>query len=424
MKLISRTLIASLCITAGACNDSVDKGVSAIDVSKTTIPDDLRGVPSFAVQVSEFGQATGVTLLDGDGQIVEERYLSTGDEAPVLGAALASDIALPTTPCDPDLVTVVGRQGANNILQVDYRTGEVVRQVSAQRDKSNAEGAYQSNPQDVLCLAGDRAIVSRANPNLLPGAAALDLGDDLVVLDLAGGDIAERIALDEFRATVGEGKAEELAYARPGSIVRRGKRAVVGLSVYSLSYVAAVPGKLALLDLDTLDVSAIALEKLANCGTVVPVADRDDAVIASCAGSPYGDAATAGLALVSVSQSGEAVVEAEFQEAFEGAALYAAPTSLGGSRVLAVAMDALYTAPDVAYVVDVVAGSVEKAFEGTVAGGIGSGTMRSDTGLVLVPDTGIGVRLFTAEAGSLTELESVALDTSVPPRAIRPLRQL
>jgi hypothetical protein len=32
--------------------------------------------------------------------------------------------------------------------------------------------------------------------------------------------------------------------------------------------------------------------------------------------------------------------------------------------------------------------------------------------------------LFTAEAGSLTELESVALDTSVPPRAIRPLRQL
>jgi hypothetical protein len=71
MKLISRTLIASLCITAGACNDSVDKGVSAIDVSKTTIPDDLRGVPSFAVQVSEFGQATGVTLLDGDGQIVE-----------------------------------------------------------------------------------------------------------------------------------------------------------------------------------------------------------------------------------------------------------------------------------------------------------------------------------------------------------------
>jgi len=356
--------------------------------------------------------------LDGEGALVgKELYLNSGTQLPGLSAALASDIALPTQACDPSLLSVVQRKGSN-VIQVDLRKATVKRQFSTQRAEATAAGAYESNPQDMLCISGDRALISRLQPNDLAGAAALDLGDDLVLVDLTTGTITERIALDDFRGSAGG----ELAYTRPGSIVRTGKRAVVGLGLFSLTYAAATPGKVLVVDLDTFAPTAVPFAKLANCGTVVPVADRDDAVIVSCAGSPYGNPDNAGLAFVSLDTDGKATVEAEFQAAVDGMALYASPTSIGGSRVIAAAMDQNFTAPDRGYVLDVLAGSYEKSFDGSENNGIGSGAMRFETGLVLVPDTGVGVRMFHVVDGELTADAPLALRSDVPARAVRPMR--
>lgn len=389
-------------------------------------PADLSGLPSFAVHVSEYGQATGITLIDGEGALIKELFVSSQSELPGLSAALASDVALPTQPCDPTYLTLLGRYGSNTVWQLDYRNSEGSRQFSTQLSDGAAAGAYQSNPQDLLCLGGDRALVSRFEPNLLPAAATLDRGDDLVLVDLAKGELMERISLEGLRVDV-EGAT---AYARPSSIVGRGRHAVVGLGLLTESFVGAQPGAVALLSLDDFTSSAVRFEKLANCATVVPVVDRDDAVIVSCSGAPYGAPASSGLALVTIDPSGQATVEAEFQATVsitgsaKPAPIYGAPTSIGGGRVLAVATGQGYEGSDTAFVVDLADGSYELAFEGDRPGGIGAGAVRPETGLVLVPDASTGVRVFKVDAdGALHEEDPIALRTDLPPRAIRPMRR-
>jgi hypothetical protein len=203
----------------------------------------------------------------------------------------------------------------------------------------------------------------------------------------------------------------------------------VGLNLLTSSFEGAKPGALGIVSLDDFSTSSVSFEKLANCGTVIPVADRDDAVIVSCVGAPYGEPEAAGLAFVTLDADGRATVEAEFQATVSvtgsslPAPIYGAPTSIGGSRVVAAAVGQGYEGNDTAFVVDLLEGKSELAFESDRPGGIGSGAVRLETGLVLVPDASAGVRVLRLGAdGALEEEDPITLRDDLPARAIRPMR--
>jgi hypothetical protein len=393
-----------------ACNDTEATGI-----------EDLADTPSFAVQLSDY-ESAGVALIDGDGKLLSAKYVSSATALPGLSASLHGDIALPTTPCDPTLLTVIARSGGDYVLQIDLENAEVVRQVRTQGD--NVQAAYSGNPQDALCLDDGTMWVSRFEPNLA-AAAGMDGGDDLIVIGEAG--IDARIDLAKVRGKAmgfdADGNAEEqTAYARPSSIVRVGDRALVSTSRLTLSWTAA-SGMLAVVDLDTREVEGIALPGLFNCSSLTQVAGRDDAVLVSCYGSPYGDAATAGLAIVSLDAAGEATIERTYMADSGEPALFANVTSLGGSRVYVVATgDFTAGTGDQGFLLDLATGESTPLLMSTGPGVLGTGAYRSETGLLLVPDAEKGVHLFEVTDEGAEESGLVAMDAALPARSVRPLR--
>lgn len=412
-------MIVGLTLAAtAACNDAADEGI-----------EDLSGEPSFAIALSDY-ESAGVALLDGDGEVISKKYVSSGSALPGLSSALHGDIALPTQPCEEGLLTIVARSGGDYILQVDLEEGKVVHQIPTQGKSDGA--AYSSNPQDILCLGDGEALVSRFAPNLDPDASELDLGDDLLRIDLDGEKRKSRIDLSALRGKVEvtdeDGKTEEqTAYARPGSIVRVGDHALVALSRLTDSY-AAAEGMLAIVDLKTDKVKGFELPTVRNCAVLVPVAGRDDAVIASCAGYPYGDRASAGLVLVSVDSDGKAQVEHTYQAKQSLPVIYAAPVSIGGTRVVAIATgDFAEMTADSAFVIDLASEEASELLTAGSAGDLGvgaGGAYRPETGMLALPDASKGIRLYEVTEDDVMEGAVIPFDAALPARGIRPLVQL
>lgn len=454
MNKIASGLCALSLVAAAGCNDEVDTGITGLgddavmdpammadDGAPTTPddqdpggdavetpdepagPEDLAGVAAFAVQLSDYVSA-GVAIVDGEGSMMSELFVHSGSEVPGLSAALHGDIALPSTACDPSLLTVIARMGGDYILQVDLASGEVVRQLKT-HGTSGAD-SYLSNPQDMLCLGDGRALVTRLAPNLDPEADDIDLGDDVLVVDLDNGERIDRVALNIFEGTTtamdwdtGE-TFEEDTYARPGNIVRVGDQAVVGMSMQSLGFNGG-EGAVGILSLDDLTIARFDLDGMANCGNVMPVAGRDDAVLVSCNGAPWGDAATAGIAMLSL-DGGAVTVEHTFQAEAGSPISTFSVVSVGGSRVVAVASgDYVENTPDTLYEVDLATGSARELFMSAGAGEIGAGSFRAETSMLVVPDASHGLRVFDAAGEVMEEIGSVEMDAALPARSIRPL---
>jgi hypothetical protein len=413
-KLAFWTGCAALAL--GGCGDDEEaKGGSVFPA--------LDRQPAFAVQLAEFGGSSGIALLDEEGALLEGDYINSGTEAPGLSAALVGDIALPTSPCDPTLLTVLGRSGGEYVLQVNVEEGFVERQVKTQGEGGGT--AFSSNPHDILCLDDDRAIVSRHGVNAGVDADDIDRGDDLAVLDLAKGKVTSRVDLGEFHGTVSvigedEKEAEEKTFASPDLILRVGEgHALVGLARLSQAFNAHPEGMALVLDLEDLSVAPVALEGLANCGSVYAIPGRENAGVVQCVGVPYGDPASAGLAIVSVS-NGKGKVEHVYQAPEGEAPIYSGPTPIGGTRVIAGAAN--FTDPDEVYVLDLATGEAQKLFTTAQAGDLGSGAVRLEAGLVLIPDASEGVRVFKVDGDEVEERDSIELDPVLPARAVRALR--
>lgn len=408
MKATSRIMVALILAASGACNDTEDAGPQ--------IPD-LGGKPTFAVALSDY-ESAGVALIDGDGKVLSKKYISSGSAVPGLSSALHGDIGLPTRACEAGLLTLVARYGGDYVLQVDLSDGKAVHQIATQGMSGGA--AYSGNPQDILCLGDGQALVSRFEPSVQAGADALDQGDDILRIDLDKEKRLSRVDLSKLRGKLGG----DTVYARPGSIVRVGRHALVGLSRLTASF-AAGEGMVAIVDLADGKVRGLDLPKLNNCGILTPVAGRDDAVIVSCSGYPFGDRASSGLLLVSLDEQGEAEIEHSFQSSKAQPPIYAYPVSLGGTRVAAVATgDFTKMTPDISYVVDLATADASELFMSSSAGEIGRGAFRIDTGLLLIPDAGEGVRTFMVGADEVTAKKTLALDPALPPRSIGPLLDL
>ena len=264
-------------------------------------------------------------------------------------------------------------------------------------------------------------------PIRAPGDDEIDLGDDVVVIDLDEEEITARIDLSDAQTMVegmdSMGEAiEELAYARPGSIVRLGDYAVVGFGRLSSSFIAA-DGMVGVIDIDGRELaSTFEIDGMKNCGSVEPVSGRDDAVLVSCAGSPFGNAETAGVVLLEIDGEGELTEAAALRDQ-DAPALFSSVVSLGGTRAIMSAIGD-YTAmtDDEVFVVDLESGDREKLFVGEGPGSVGTGSFRAETGLLLIPDSAVGVRLFDVSDDEIEESGEVELDPALPARSIRAIR--
>jgi hypothetical protein len=417
MNMSVKPWIACALVALAACNDSTHSGIP-----------DLKGEPAFAVQRSNFMGSAAVALLDGEGALLNESYISTATEPPGLNTALAGDIALPTTPCDPEqnLLTVVARQGGDYVLQVDLGDDKkAVRQIKTQGKGTGT--AFDLNPQDILCLSDGRALVTRLGLNSEAKKGDVDRGDDIAVLDLDKEKILSRVDLSRYDGSTkvigASGTTTETTYASPGSIVRVGDhQALVGLSRLTADFSANPQGEVLLLDLDDLSTSAVELDGLANCGSVFSVPDRDDAAVVQCAGAPYGSADNSGLALISVDGS-KATIEQLYKAEKDGHPIVSSPTPIGGTRVIAAYTAADYSKPDQVYLLDLETGKSKKLFTTKAAGDLGSGAVRLDKELVLIADAGVGVRVFKLEGDDVVEQKSIELSAAIPARTVRPLVQ-
>ena len=407
---------------AAAESDGADAAVET-DASEED-PADLTNVPTFAVHLADYGGgATGVAILDGEANVLSERYVSTASTLPGLSAAIAPDMALPSRPCDPKLLTIIGRGDDAYVLQIDLKKSEVVRQVSTQL--GTGEVAYSSNPQDIVCLEHDKALVSRLNPHPKP-ADPLDLGDDLIVLNLEDGSIERRIDLSDFVPQ--SDHPEGPTFARPANLVRVGNQVVIGLGMFNASYsYYELPGKVLVLSLDTFELTEVPFQNLGNCGTITPVADRDDAVLVACAGNWSPE--YAGVAMVRVDEDGTGTVLAEFQSVqgertLSGGSLGGA-TSLGGSRAIVTAQSSDPDVTDAAYVVDLEAGEATLLFESATSWSLGAGAIRLETGILLIPDENVGIHVFEMAGNEITELDPIVFgENEIPARRVVPLRAL
>ena len=403
-------------------------------------PSGIKGVTAptgFAVTHTDYNAAAAIALLSPEGELEQARFVHSGTVFEGLGAALSSDVVLPTTPGAPGTLTYLERLGVNAVTTIDIASGQVVSQIEARAERS---GTYQSNPYDYLRIDDSQAWVTRYAANLDATEGDVDSGNDLFLLDLENAEAGdERISFDAMntKADVTNPDTNETTevdvYARPARMVRVGDHVLVGLDRISLAFDAIGSGMLAIVDLNAKSATAFPLTGLSNCGSVSPVADDPSRVVVSCLGSFVADPREeAGIAILHV-QDGDVTVEHRWNARDHETDPLAVSNvvSLGGTRVVAVATGDFATTGDQAMALDVESGELSVVGESDGSYVLGNGAYNAASRTLLLPDASTdengvsigGIRRFQwSDAGDVTELDMVQTDPDLSPRAVSALR--
>ena len=131
-----------------------------------------------AVLGDSYYASSQVALLGLDGTVKSASFVSTAStQADQLAFALSGDIALPMTPPASGRVVIIDRLGTDVITWLDPATAHVQAQLAVGT-------GFDSNPQDYLETAQNRALVSRWGVNdKTPGTQPFDSGNDLLLID-------------------------------------------------------------------------------------------------------------------------------------------------------------------------------------------------------------------------------------------------
>ena len=381
----------------------------------------LPEMPAFAVVLSDYA-STAVALLDGGGGVLTERWVDSGTRAPGLVAALSGDVVLPSAQRGDGSLTLIDRFRTDVISRFCMPGGQLAGQGRTHRGSPTV--AYSSNPHDLLWDDDGLAWASRFEPNDA-AVEALDGGSDLYALDASTMEATgARIDLRALGAATTLGNLESpfrWAYPRPSRIVRLGDHAVVGLYRASEDFQAGADGMVALLELASRRVEGVPIPGLAGCSSVQPLSDRDNAVLVSCTGIPFGTRQTAGLVLLEIDETGGTRVAASWlarEHPTLPLAVYK-PASLGGTQVVASGGFDLFQ-PDQLWLHDLETGSSELLHESTGPDHLGTPAWRPEEQFLLVPDEGLGLLRFREGTMGL-ELEAtlpLGLDLGLPPRHV------
>lgn len=376
----------------------------------------LATAPSYAVVSSDYG-ATAIALLDEGGGMLEEAWLGSGTRAASIVATLSGDVSLPGAPFDDCTLVLLDRFGTDVVTFLDVCGGQpLARQV-------DVGGGFAANPQDAVRIDERRAWVSRLTVNLAAGPAAMDRGNDVVVVDVEAGRVVDRIDLSALDDGDAFARPTRLARLRAGDL----DRLLVGTARLSSGFDAVATGAVALVDPGSGAVETRSLAPMTNCGELDPVPGEPSRAVVTCGGATFGQESDrrdgAGVALLELTAGGELTELGRWQAADHPelgvASTYAVP--LGDGRVVAIASGDSGATADRAVLLDLMAGSAEVLFEAAEAFVLGEGAYDPEGDLLLIPDASAGaVRRFVG----LVEIEPV--DTAgcrgLPPREVARIR--
>ncbi|MCZ6807974.1 MAG: hypothetical protein O7F08_13535 [Deltaproteobacteria bacterium] len=372
--------------------------------------DPVDGDPAFAVLSTDF-TSSAISLLDEDGDVLADEWLTSGTTSPILVAALSGDVAFPTKQLGDGSLVVIDRLNTDVISRFEMATGGLYGPVRTQGTSDVA--AFSSNPQDCVFLSDTLAWITRNQPSFEEAPEPDVAGNDLFEFDpstmtLTGG----RIDFSSFNEQI-DGVT---VYARPNRLVRLEDFLLVGLDGFSADFTVAMPGKVVVVEIATGDVIGFSLGGAKNCGAVAPIPGVDDQAFVACRGaSPTFDPAeqrmTAGVFVVEVDGDGVAsIVRSWLPSSDPGAANSTSNVvPLNDREVIAVANEAT----DEAYVLNVETGDQTLLFDIPGSFKIGQGAYDPDSELLLIPVSTEGVRLYGGSGSSFELIDTVAV--SQPP---------
>lgn len=398
---------AGVCLIG--CGDSDDARLSAITGAR------------FGVIRTDF-ESTSIAILDEGGNILDPAVLSSGLQPPGLVAPLSGDVVIANARrSDGGVLNIVDRLGTDVVTRYDLGTTEVLGQLRV------APGNFSTNPHDVAIVDSRRAWVSRFSVNLDPSAPSADRANDVIEIDPTGFTATgRRVSLDAFTtpgtAQRDGGPVQVDVYARPSLLALIDDTLVVGLTLLSPEFDAAAAGQVALINVDTAQLTPFALPAAArNCGTVRAVPNAADLVMVACIGfaRPFGDApqvrASSGVYVLRVTGG-----QAELVRSWEPAADLSRPlaleklTPLSATQFLAVDYGTFGAMGDEAFIVDMTTGAATSLFSAGSAFAIGVSAYDPSTGVLLVPDQGERVLRRYRENAAGFELEASLTFTDGP----------
>ncbi len=255
-------LLAIALLLSGCFDDTIGFSSGSVSGPFGIAADPVQG-PRFLGVVGGDYKSSVISLIDlasladGDVQSQPARHsavLHSGSQVGATSLALSGDVVWARTQLADHHLLAVDRNNAA-ILELDPRTGTVVRQVSV------STGFY-SNPQDAIATSPTQWVVSRMNRNADTGpkTAAFARGDDVVALDPATGAFTARADLE---AALPDGATGTLA--APQRLAAT-DRIFVPLAMFAPNFKGQATARLAVLRVSDLQVSHIAdLAPARNC---------------------------------------------------------------------------------------------------------------------------------------------------------------
>ncbi len=389
--------------------------LSACEVS-SRCPRALLTPPSrearYAVVTSDQGTTTAIALLDADATLITEAFVDSATAANDLTASLTGDVSLPSSVVVEGALLTIDRRGRDVVSRFAFAPSDVT-QWSVFGDRRMGRGGFLPNPQDVVLIGADRALISRFDPNLDPSAPEIDRGDDLVELDMNGAQsLTRRIDLEVLRVR----EPTRTFYARPTQLVRLGRYVVIGAGRLANGFREVAPGAVGVLDLETSVVTRVDLPELSNCGNVTAVPASDGAAqtraIVLCSGATFeaDRRAQSGIALIEVGAATRVVHTVRSRDAANARPFTYSATSLGDTRVVAVSLgDLLMGEPDRLYDIDLATGVTSELYRSTdpAINTLGRILYDAKRRVLLVPHASEGVLKFNVGADRVIALQGV-----------------
>jgi hypothetical protein len=252
----------------------------------------LHGI--VAVQSTDY-KTTAISLLDRDGNVLNDGCFDSGTKSAGLTLTLSGDVVLPTQ-MPAGSVVLVDRENSV-VTWLDSSTCAPLRQLSVST-------GFDSNPHDYVEVGAGKAYVPRYKANPVPTADPNDFdeGNDLVVINTVANKIVGRIDLLPY-APVGVLPRSDRALAADGKVF-------VSLNAVDDQFNTYGAGRVVVIDPSVDRVSGfIDLPTVKNCGAMDYVA-ADKRLFIACTGdyNAADQAATSAVVIVDLSATPPAVV--------------------------------------------------------------------------------------------------------------------